>query len=441
MREGLRISLFFIVLFTYLSGAPLKVVTTEKWEPFNMVVKGRLEGIGIDFWKLVAKDLNLSYEFVKEDKWYKVLDDIKNKKAVLTISTDKTKQREKYAVFSKPYLRFPLVIATKNNIGFIFDVRYLNDKTIAIGKNYTAAELMKSKYPGLNYIYVSSTDEALSKVAKGEVFAAIDILPVIAYKINKNEFKDLKISGQVPLYFNVRFMINKDYSYLLDGINKAIEKIPLQTKQHIYSKYINILRSNRMVFSSNELLFFFLMLVSILNIFLLWIYMLVKEVKDLKVNSYKNMNKDCDRLTGALKKDKALELMYQKINNNENFSVIVLDIKDFKNINRFYGHHFGDITLLELTSLIKSVIAPNEVLVRIKGGSFAVITDKIEIEACERAKKLFKKIEEFEFSFVKRLKCTFVVKTFYGGSEKEEIKNFLDYGIQKVKKLNLEFKC
>jgi len=174
-----------------------------------MVENGKLEGIGVDFWKIVAKQAKTDYSFKIVDKWCDVLDAIKKSKAALTVSAGITPERKKYAVFSKPYVEYPLVIATKNDVGFIFDLNYLKNKKIAIGHNYTAAKLMLKYCPDLNYVFVHSVNDALKMVNDGEVFAAVDILPVISYKINKYEYGNLKIAGQIPVLFKVRFMLSK----------------------------------------------------------------------------------------------------------------------------------------------------------------------------------------------------------------------------------------
>jgi diguanylate cyclase (GGDEF)-like protein len=255
-----------------------------------------------------------------------------------------TEERKKYAVFSKPYVIYPLAIATKNDIGFIFDTKYLKDKIIAIGHNYTAAKLMLKNFPDYKYIFLNTTDEALKMLEKGEVYAVVDILPVLAYKINKYEFKDLKIADQIPIRFPVRFMLSKKYAYLLPKINKAI-------------------------------------------------------------------------------------------------SLMAFDIRDFKGINRFYGHHFGDITLLELTSAVKSILKKNEHFARINGGTFIIMLTKTEIGACERAKEIYDEVQNLEFSIVKDINYTFAVKTFYNEKTSQEILAEMEKKLQKNKKNNRVFTC
>ncbi|WP_456479768.1 transporter substrate-binding domain-containing diguanylate cyclase [Nautilia sp.] len=434
MARRFVITFLFVFNFLY-AGHEEMVVVTNKWEPFTMVANGKLKGIGIDFWKLVAKKAGIKYKFKIVDKWSKVLESIKEGNASLTVSTGMTEDREDYAVFSKPYVTYPLVLATKNDIGFIFDINFLRNKKIAIGKCYTAEKLMMKKYPFLKYVYTESVDEALDLVKNGEVFAAVDILPVIAYKINRYEYYNLKISGQIPINFNVRFMISKKHGYLLEKINKAIDSISFSEKEKIYGKYISPVK--KVVFSSNELLFYFLIFFSFVIIILLWIYSLKIELLTLKRDPT-DYNADCDRLTGLFSRKKIEDIIFQKQKNEEKFSVIMFDINEFKNINRFYGHHFGDIALLELVSVVKSSLKKEDVLGRYAGGTFVIITHDAD-GVCEYAEKIYELIRGFEFSTVNRLECSFAV--YKNAENKEDVLKNIYKTLRENKNKNLKFTC
>ena len=433
-----KVILLFLMLLGVVFAEKIKVVTTTTWEPFNMMTKGRIEGIGVDFWKLVAKKADINYTIHIVDRWCDVLKEIKNGKSALTLSTGMTEERKKYAVFSKPYVIYPLAIATKNDIGFIFDMKYLKDKIIAIGHNYTAAKLMLKNFPNFKYIFLNTTDEALKMLEKGEVYAVVDILPVLAYKINKYEFKDLKIAGQIPIRFPVRFMLSKKYAYLLPKLNKAIDLITTKEKEKIYNKYIVV--NKKYYFTQYEMLFYFLIIASVLIMLFLWIYVLKGEIVDLK-NEKASYDKNCDVLTGIYNKYKISKLIDEKLKNNKAISLMAFDIRDFKGINRFYGHHFGDITLLELASSVKSILKKNEHFARINGGTFIIMLTKTEIGACERAKEIYEAVQNLEFSIVKDINYTFVVKTFYNEKTSQEILAEMENELQKNKKNNRVFTC
>lgn len=57
----------------------------------------------------------------------------------------------------------------------------------------------------------------------------------------------------------------------------------------------------------------------------------------------------------------------------ERFSLALLDLNDFKQINDIYGHQAGDHVLVEVTRGIQSVLRPGDVFARLGGDEFALI--------------------------------------------------------------------
>ncbi len=84
------------------------------------------------------------------------------------------------------------------------------------------------------------------------------------------------------------------------------------------------------------------------------------------------------------------------------FSIALLDIDNFKNINDTYGHLVGDKVLKQLVILIKKVVFSRDIVCRYGGEEFAVIftgTDKkSSVEAAEKIRRV---IEENQFYFNK----------------------------------------
>ena len=78
-----------------------KIVTinTYKWPPFLMQINRKMTGIAKDFFDIIKNNLLL-----------------------------KTEDKKKYAIFSLPYAKYPIAIATKKNISFIPDMDYLKGK-------------------------------------------------------------------------------------------------------------------------------------------------------------------------------------------------------------------------------------------------------------------------------------------------------------------------
>ncbi|MEF9962134.1 MAG: diguanylate cyclase [Erysipelotrichaceae bacterium] len=65
------------------------------------------------------------------------------------------------------------------------------------------------------------------------------------------------------------------------------------------------------------------------------------------------------------------------INPNELCALIVLDIDNFKDINDTYGHAFGDVVLIEISSKLKASFRNDDILARMGGDEFAVLMKNV----------------------------------------------------------------
>ncbi len=415
----------------------LKCILTTSWAPFNTLKDGKLTGITIDYWNIIKKRLNLRSQCETSDNWSDLLQKIKNKRADITLATTNTPDREKYAVFSKPYTNYPIVIATKNNIGFISNIKYLKDRKIAVGKNYTVEELLKKNYPSMQIIETKNIKEALTMVSDGKVFAALDILPVIAYHINKNNFTNLKIAGKTPWNFNVKFMIRKDYKILLPAINNAIDSINEDEKMAINNKWISVLYQSG--HSTKEIVNIILIALIILLIILGWVINLKKEIrKRKKLELELERLATVDILTSINNRYKMDLTLYEQIEISKRYkrplSLIYFDIDFFKLVNDNYGHKIGDLALIELSDLVLSSLRKSDVFGRWGGEEFLIILPETMLsEAVALSQKLKTTIENHNFSTIKKLTCSFGVINYEENDSVETLMNRVDKKLYKAK--------
>ena len=83
-----------------------------------------------------------------------------------------------------------------------------------------------------------------------------------------------------------------------------------------------------------------------------------------------------------------------------NFSLLVFDIDLFKNINDRCGHLAGDAILRQLGAVLLGRLRVNDVLARIGGDEFALITPEVGLDgATELARKINRLIGDTRFEF------------------------------------------
>ncbi|RXJ97032.1 hypothetical protein CRU94_02630 [Arcobacter sp. AHV-9/2010] len=225
----------------FIKDKTFKISITTNWEPFSFKEKSdEPMGISYEYWKLIVEKLNLKTQNIFFTNFNKQLFSIKQKESDIIFSAGETSQRKDYALFSNKYLTLPISIVTKKDENFIENIYEIFDKKIAVGESFTAHNLLKEKYPNLSLIPVASVKEGLELVSKDKVFAFIDIKPVLNFNIAKYDFKDLKITGNSGLDYELKFMIRDDYEILVPILNKAIDTIDESSVLDIVNRWNNV---------------------------------------------------------------------------------------------------------------------------------------------------------------------------------------------------------
>jgi len=115
-----------------------------------------------------------------------------------------------------------------------------------------------------------------------------------------------------------------------------------------------------------------------------------------------------DYLTGAFNRRKFFQLGEDQFNlfkrNKTSFSIIMMDIDYFKNLNDKFGHAAGDVFLKTFTKAIVDHKRPCDILGRLGGEEFALVSPGTNFEfAIESAEKLRSLCENNEVFFNKKL--------------------------------------
>lgn len=149
-----------------------------------------------------------------------------------------------------------------------------------------------------------------------------------------------------------------------------------------------------------------------------------------------------DPLTGLYNRRKFQEFMQYEIiratRHQRGFSVIMIDLDNFKYINDTFGHPIGDMVLKELTAMLAEGLRRGDVLARMGGDEFAIILPETPAESgLQVANKLHEALagREFELPVGKiRSTASFSMVSFpEDGKTEEEIYSAMDVVLYKAK--------
>lgn len=145
-----------------------------------------------------------------------------------------------------------------------------------------------------------------------------------------------------------------------------------------------------------------------------------------------------DRLTNVynrVKIDEIIDIELKKKNRlGSTFSIILLDIDNFKLVNDTHGHLVGDLILKEFADILKNNIRDIDFLGRWGGEEFMIVclqTD--EKGAAALSENLRVKIEEFNFTKVGKMTASFGVSTCKKDDDAKSIIDNADKALYKAK--------
>ena len=119
-----------------------------------------------------------------------------------------------------------------------------------------------------------------------------------------------------------------------------------------------------------------------------------------------------DPLTGLYNRRKFEDFLryeiIRSVRHKRSFSLIMVDLDNFKYINDTFGHPIGDLVLKELTALLADGLRRGDVLTRLGGDEFAIMLPETEAaNGLQVAHKLHQSLTNKEFELpVGKIRCT-----------------------------------
>jgi len=370
------------------------------WLPFEAIENGKHIGIAADIFKKLQQKIPVPIRLVPTDRWHQSLEKAKNRQCDILSLAANTPSRSEYMNFTTPYINLPVVLVTKMDTFFINDIAEVKDRKVGIVKGYAMAEQLRTKIPDLNIVDVASIDEGLARVESGELFGYIDNLMATANVIQQHFTGVLKVSARLDDSVELAIGSRNDEPLLNDIFEKLLSQIKTTDLQEIYNKWVAVEQDPIIDYSMLKQVIVVFLLVSLAYLF--------HYIKLKKLNLQLQILSTTDKLTGLYNRVKMDAVLIEKKAEldryNHSFSLILLDIDFFKQINDKYGHVSGDRILIAFAELLKSNIRATDFVARWGGEEFLILCPNTNaIDAMELAQKLLKSVKQHDFSEVEDL--------------------------------------
>jgi PAS domain S-box-containing protein len=210
------------------------------WPPLEFVSpEGVRQGLAAEYLKLLEQRLGIRLKVLSAFSWADMLQMVKKKQLGGMSCIARSKERESYLIFTKPYFYCPYMVFTKRDHPAIKSIEELAGKTIAVENGFFLHDKIKGQFPRITLLPVPDTLSALKAVVGGKAQAYVGNLMVAEYLIKRHSLGELKITCTPPWPgTQLRIGIRRDWPQLVSILDKALDTITSEEQDEINSKWL-----------------------------------------------------------------------------------------------------------------------------------------------------------------------------------------------------------
>ena len=269
------------------SHRDVRLGVDPSWPPFEMIENdGRYSGIASDYVSLLNERLGMRMTPVRDLDWVEVMEGVKAGRIDVLPCLAKTPERAAFLNFSKPYLSFPVVIATRQDFPFVSGVMDFKPGKVAVIEGKATQVWLNRDCPGMDFFLAQDSEEALKALSEGKVDAFVDNIAAITYATQRLGLINLRVATATPYQYELAFGIRKDWPELASIIDKTLATLSETERTTINNRWIMV-RVEREI-DWQLLLKIFLPLLAagglVLAFFVRWNRTLAREVSERKAS-------------------------------------------------------------------------------------------------------------------------------------------------------------
>lgn len=213
-----------------------------QFHPFEFIdPQGLHSGAVADYLSLIEKMLDIEFDVEPYLSWQQVTSLAEQKKLDVLSAMTKTPERSKFLKFTEPYLKYPIVIATRKETPPIEGLENLSGIKTALVRNYASTELVLQNQKDIVPIFVDTVYQGLEMLMLGKVDAYIGDVATISFQMQKYSLINLKINARTPLETDgLAIGVRDDYPILVSILDKALAAITPEEHMSIRKRWVRI---------------------------------------------------------------------------------------------------------------------------------------------------------------------------------------------------------
>lgn len=252
-----------------------------EFAPFEFIDEtGQYKVIVPEYLHILEKRIGLNFKVAPGLSWKEAVEQVRQGDIDMLPCVGKTSERQKFLLFSKPYMYYQRVIITRTGTPFISSLDDIKRMKVAVQKETSHEGYLRDNTEVQPTLY-STLQETLKAVSEGSADAMVGNLSSSIFWIRKENFTNLKIAGPVSYASEeLHFAVHKNLPELVGIVEKGLASLTSLQQKNIREKWVNVeyepgLDPGRIFrYFLQGLAFIFV----VMGLFLFWNYRLKKEI-------------------------------------------------------------------------------------------------------------------------------------------------------------------
>ena len=252
-----------------------------EFAPFEFIDEtGQYTGIVPEYLHILEKRIGLNFKVAPGLSWKEAVEQVRQGDIDMLPCVGKTSERQKFLLFSKPYMYYQRVIITRTGTPFISSIDDIKGMIVAVQKETSHEGYLRDNTEVQPTLY-PTLQETLKAVSDGRADAMIGNLSSSIFWIRKENLTNLKIAGPVSYASEeLHFAVHEKLPELVGIVEKGLASLTSLQQKNIREKWVNV-EYEPGLDPGRILRYFFIgfaVIAVTIGLFLLWNYRLKMEI-------------------------------------------------------------------------------------------------------------------------------------------------------------------
>ncbi len=199
---------------------------------------GKFRGIGAEVTRLIEEKLRIRFKIIRVKDWAEATERTKNRENDVWSIVARTPEREKYMLFTEPYVESPLVIVVRKQNEKDLKPEDLRGMKVTYVTDYSGGYWITRNYPDYDYVPAPDTQTGLKMVSFGIADAMVVSVALASHYIEEEGITNLRVAGKTGHVLRWGFASRSDWPILNGILKKGLAQVTPEELRAIHRKWV-----------------------------------------------------------------------------------------------------------------------------------------------------------------------------------------------------------